>query len=761
MGGSGTTGGIMVIGDVPTFFEDDEGEYFVGSTSKMFIRELYNVGIDLTECYVTKAIKCYHASKKPAKATLRNCREILKQEIAEVKPKFILLLGNTALEVLLGLTNMQKYRGKLFDYDGIKVVATVNPHVVIKQPSQTWEFRADLNYFSRLVDGWSIPDDFVYQVWEPLHGLSKIRCDIEASDAISYDIETTGLDEYEPDGKILMIGISTRVKCYILPVNDFTIPFLNSVLGDGVPWEKVAHNAKFDNRWLRKAGVFPVVTFDTFLAAYLLNVTTPHGLKYLAKTFLGAIDYDEGIEFKADLSTEEFQRMAKYCALDVYYTLKLYDFTRKELQEDKKLWRVFKYIVMPGERILQDIENNGVWIDGEKLKQVTTDYEMNRDIMDEKIEEILPKKWKGKINLNSTKQLGELLFKDLKLPVIDKTSTGEPSTGKSTLLRLVDKHPLPGMILERRKYEKALVGFLVPWAEFLKRDGRLHSTYKIAETATGRLSAENPNLQQVPRDPNVRSLVGAPEGRVFIEADYSQIELRTAAFVAGAESMKDAYRKGEDLHAKTAASVSHVKPEEVTKPQRTAAKAVNFGFLYGMWWKSFKAYAFDSYGVVVTDKEAEHARNAYFDTYPELLRWHEKQKEYVRKHKCVRTYTGRIRHLPDIDSPDKDMRGSAERQAINTVVQSFASDMTLLAMILIDKNIKKKYSGRAMLVGQVHDAIMVEADEEIGREVALMVKRCMESVPLVLEKYFGVVLDLPIVAEVEMGPRWGIAEIIE
>ena len=409
----------------------------------------------------------------------------------------------------------------------------------------------------------------------------------------------------------------------------------------------------------------------------------------MAKTFLGAIDYDEGIEFKADLTEKEFNDMAKYCALDCYYTLKLYDFTKKELQEDGKLWRVFKYIVMPGERILQDIEDKGAYIDQEKLDEVLTKYKEERDLLDVEINKLLPDKWKDTINLNSPKQLGELLFEDLKLPVIERTATGGYSTGKSVLLRLVDKHPLPRLILDRRKYEKAMNGFLLPWKDFLKRDGRLHSTYKIAETTTGRLSAENPNLQQVPRDSNVRSLVCAPNGKVFIEADYSQIELRTASFVANATSMKECYKRGEDLHTKTAASVSHVPMSEVTKTQRTSAKAVNFGFLYGMWWKSFKAYAFDSYGVVVTDEEAEHARNVYFKTYPELLDWHERQKEYVRKHKCVRTFMGRLRHLPNIDSPDKDLRGKAERQAINTVVQSPASDMTLLAMILIDKNLKK------------------------------------------------------------------------
>ncbi len=425
------------------------------------------------------------------------------------------------------------------------------------------------------------------------------------------------------------------------------------------------------------------------------------------------------------------------------------------------LYDVFKYIVMPGERVLQKIESVGVYVDQVKLKDVTDTYECERDRLDDEISDKLPTKWRGIINLNSTKQLAELLYSDLGLPIVAKTPKGDASTGKSALLRLVDYHELPRLILNRRKYEKALNGFLYPWVDFLKDDGRLHSTYNIAKTATGRLSAEEPNLQQVPRDKPVRGLISCTPGRDFIEADYSQLELRCAGFIANAKSIKDCYIRGEDLHRKTAANVAGVGISAVTEDMRFHAKAVNFGYLYGMWWKSFKAYAFDSYGVVVTDKEAEHSREVYFQTYPELLGWHERQRDEVRTYKSVRTPTGRIRHLPDIDSPDKDLRGSAERQAINTPVQSFGSDITMMAMIIIDQEIEKHFKGKACLVGQVHDAIMAEADKDVSMDVALMIKKVMEAVPVLLRKYFNVYFDVPLVAEVKLGSAWGIGKIVE
>lgn len=748
----------MIIGDTPTYTEQEKGTYFVDSAARFLLNELSGIGgIDIEDCYFTKAIKCYHGTGTTVSVgTIKNCREILEREIAEVKPAYILLLGVTALRTLLGHTNLTTHRGKLYDYKGIKVVATVNPSIVLRQPNAMWEFRSDLEYFVRVTEGAKPLTDFKWESIQSQADLDRMREDISKSDAIAYDIETSMLEPYTPKSKIHIISIATRKQVWVMRITEAVVKVLQEVLGEGNSYAIIAHNSKFDNKWLRTVGVNVNTTYDTYLAAYLANGSIPHGLKYLAKTYLGADSYDQGIVFEEELTEAEYDNLAKYCALDSYYTLKLYDLTREWLDTDGYLWNVFKYIVMPGEKILQEIEERGVYVDQSKLAKAIEYYNQQKDDTDKQIEKLLPPKWQGgAINLNSSKQQGELLFEDLRLPCREITPTGAYATGKSVLLRLVGLHPIPELLLNRRKYDKALSGFLTPWGDFLKRDGRLHSTYNIAKTATGRLSAENPNLQQVPRDPMVRGLVGVPEGKVFIEADYSQLELRVAACVANAESMKRCYRCGEDLHTKTAAAIAHTALDKVTKAQRTAAKAVNFGYLYGMWWRAFKSYAFESYGVVVTDKEAEESRITYFNTYPELSHWHKRQVDFVHKYKYVRTLTGRIRHLPNIDSPDTDLKGSAERQAINTVVQSFGSDITMLAMILIDKNIKLLFKDKAHIVGQIHDSILVEADEDIGEQVAHLVKKCMESVPVVLQKYFKVFLDIPIIAEVEIGKAWG------
>jgi len=763
----------MVIGDIPTGFEIIQGELFCDTASKQLYRELYDVGIDLSQCYTTKAIKCNAHNEKPNSKAIKACREILEEEISIVNPKYILTLGSASLAVLLGKTNVGTNHGKVFDYKGITVISTYNPSAFIRQPHLAIEFRADLTYFSRVMWGKKAdPSDFKYKIIQSLEMLEKLCVHLQGEEVIAYDIECTGLDPYKKGEKLYMMGIATEKGVYIIPLEtehfrNNSVPVaeyyarINEILSKN-KIKKVAHYGKFDNRWLRNRGIpNPHIDFDTYLGAYLLNVNTPHGLKWLAKTYCGAEDYDEGIVFKGDLTKAEFEAMAKYCALDCYYTLKLYHIIKADILADPGLTKVFQYIIMHGERVLQRIENRGIYVNQEELESVTKQYTKDKEILDADIRAMLPTDM-TLMNLNSTKQLAELFFEKLKLPIISVTPSGTPATGKATLLRLADYSPLPAMVLKYKKLEKSLNGFLTPWVAYLKRDGRLHTTYNIAKTATGRLSAEDPNLQQVPRDANVRQLISAPPGRVFIEADYSQIELRIGAFVAGEDVMKEAYRMGRDLHALTASNVAKVNIADVTKQQRSNAKAVNFGFLFGMGERGFKDYAFDSYGAIFTEEESKIARDTYFTTYPGLLPWHERQRKEVRRLGYVKTATGRIRHLPNVHSPDNEVRSGAERQAINTPVQSFASDITMLAMILIDGKLQKLYGDtRACLVGQVHDAIMAECDEDIGEEVALLVKECMESVPKVLTKYFGITLDVPLVAEVELGSAWGIGRIVE
>lgn len=754
-----TNSEVMIIGDYVHQAEDMVGEVFTGIGGRTLLQELSNVGIDPSKCYVTKAVKCSTpGDRAPKQSEIKACLPLLKAEIDRIKPKYILVIGGNALKATLGKTSITDHRGKEYEWEGARCVATYAPGAVLRQPKMVSTWRADLNYFARMLDGeWKEPDDFKWQTIITPNDVAEFITDLNTEargeKLIAYDVETTCLHDMDT-GKLLMLGIATARKCWIInfkfpscPVSPISKADLSTVLSSP-SLKRVAHNGKFDNRWLRSRGILAYLNFDTYLASYCLNVTLPHDLKYLSKVLCGAGEY--AIDARDPLGYP-FEEVAKYCALDCYYTRKLYPILKKQLIEDQGIARVFTQIVMPGARVLEKLEERGAYINRDKLIKVREEFVKKAAELDAELTALVGGKT---VNWNSTQQLAEILFNELKLPRVNGDSTA-----KGVLLRLADKHPIPGKVLELRKTTKSINAFLDPWLQIIDhevtygRQPRIHTTYNIAKTATGRLSSEAPNLQQVPRLKDIRNLVSAPPGRKVVEVDGSQIELRVTAFIAGAETMKSIYRKNGDIHTETGCEVSGVSPVQLTKEQRTAAKAVNFGFVFGMWWKAFKDYAFDSYGVIYTDVQAIHARERFFQKYYELLPWHERQKREVRTYKGVRTPIGRFRHLPNIDSPDRALRGEAERQAINTPVQSMASDMTIIAMIEIEKRLDQK---RGFIFGQVHDAILVECDEDYAEEVARICKECMEDVVIaILKKVFGIRWDLPMAADVKIGGAWG------
>jgi DNA polymerase-1 len=347
-------------------------------------------------------------------------------------------------------------------------------------------------------------------------------------------------------------------------------------------------------------------------------------------------------------------------------------------------------------------------------------------------------------------------------------------------------HPCTEALLKFREAKQQLSFFIDGWKPYLV-NGRLHPSFKLHGTVTGRLSCENPNLQQVPRDPRIRTLISAPEGWSLIEADLSQIELRIAAELANERAMLEAFKTGVDVHwltalreiarggalkslvVKTAQALSKgtklsysqsinillkMGPDAAQgisaewKEYRKKAKAINFGYLYGMWWKKFKLYARDNYGVAVTDEEAQASRIAFFDLYSDFPEWHKRQRRYVRKHGYVKSLSGRKRRLPAARmSEDTPERREAERQAINSPVQSFANEINLMAAL----QLRKEFPRRVLrIVGTVHDAVLLEVRNDWVERVY---KRTLEimSRPELFD-VFDIELDVPIEAEAKIGP---------
>jgi len=384
------------------------------------------------------------------------------------------------------------------------------------------------------------------------------------------------------------------------------------------------------------------------------------------------------------------------------------------------------------------------------------------------------------VNFNASNFARWMLFDWLELPIDDEHrgkvkedgGPGDPSMAESVLehLKIETGHPVLEGMLERVTAQKHLSSFFNPYAELYDENHRIHTTFKLAGTVTGRLSSgksdadkisgsrgklRGVNLQQVPRDPFIRGLFGAPPGWTFVEADYSQIELRLAAFMADETTMKHIYATGGDIHSTTASRVSGIPISMLTKEQRKHGKPINFGFLYGMGWRKFIETAFNSYGIIFSETEAMAARQIYFELYPKLPAWHAKQRRLVNEYGRVVSPLGRIRHLPDIYSPDKGVRAEAERQSINSPVQGLGSDMAVIAMIEINRRLREYgWEEYAHCLGLVHDAINFEIRDDYVARVIPIIKECMEDMDHLYRK-FGVVIDIPIVADVSVGQHWG------
>lgn len=770
---------------------------------------LERAGFKTDQLAFTGAVKCLTYDMVPGKTEVKACRKYVEAEIDFIKPDWVLCLGNEALLSVTGHSGIMKYRGKVIPrttpgghiYDAI---GTISPASVYRNPGQKTEFEADLKYFNNLVSGKSdagmLPTADQYRVVSDKASLKEMIAYLDIAQVASFDLETSGFDEFAPDARIISMAVTLLVTdtstltgqpepfkmCFSLPLWHQSSPWRSS-------WRKVlkivgphlasvskivAHNGKFDCRWLRRFGVVVRVTFDTMLAAHLLNENRPKGLKPLARILLGVPPWDIHIKKQKGALWFEVLDLAdilRYNALDTWHALSLYLIFREELVKQPRLAKIFSRILMPASDTLVRVEQHGIWVDREQLETNWRVSDANRSSIDERLMQWVPEEHDfAACNFRPSNFLRWFLYDHLELPVLargknkEDGSPGNPSCREDVLKSLVDEHEAIPLLLERAKWEKYSSAFFSAYAEQLDEDSRVHTTFKLTGTVTGRLSSGKAdaekvtgarqirglNAQQVPRDAFVRGIFGAPPGFWFVEADYSQIELRVAAFLAQEPTMLHLFATGQDIHLAMAMRMTGKPARLITKEERKRAKPVNFGFLYGMGWFKFIQTAWSNYGIRFSEAEAQAARRMFFEQFPALTQWHARQRRLAHKHGRVVSPIGRIRHLPDIESADREVRGEAERQAINSPVQGFASDMALLSMVLLDKEFRDR-GLRSCPIGTVHDAVNFEVPDDEMSVVLPLIKDTMENPPL--RKWFGVDLNVPVIADLKVGNRWGTA----
>lgn len=798
MGSGSKKAKVMFVGEAPGAREDEEHRAFVGKAGQFLDRLLEEeAGLTRDHCYITNVVKCRPpGNATPTRTEIKTCvGHYFWPEVERVRPDLIVPLGNSALQGILGRSGIKKHRGTPVptgQLDGGVVLPTYHPAGVLRNPYLEPEIRADFRRIGRLVRGETseVPETKVRVIRRrsQLDALIKL---LHQQSVIAFDLETYAFDNgLRLKGKPVTSGLQewhdelSVISCIslawaegetaVVPLHHERSPWKDpdAVLRQLKPAleqrgvKYIAHNGKFDCRWLAAKGVFVNLTFDTMLAAHMIDENRSKGLKPLSQVLLGVDAYDIGEDVR-DAYHAPLKRLCVYAAKDADYTLRLYHIFREELKKEPRTARIFKLMMMPGSNVFTKIERRGTWIDGDKLDAMIVKAEANVEkihkfmmkyVPEEKRPQRVPEgatkkltKELAGINFNSPQQVAQWLFGDLGLNPLKKTKSGAESTDESVMLQLASEHIACKALLKYRKWSKYLSTYLLPM-KYMHQDtkSRIHPTFKLFGTVTGRLSCEKPNLQNIPRDSGIRSIIGVPDGWELIEADYSQIELRIAAMLANETNMLRVFHEGRDPHMEVAIDLTGKLEKDIEKEERKMAKPVNFGFLYGMGWEKFITYSRDNYEIEFSEEEAIEARATFFRKWPRLKPWHERQRRLVSQYGRVQSPIGRVRHLQDVFSGDKEVRAEAERQAINSPVQSFASDLMLMSAVRLDSILDAR---RAFITGSIHDALLFQARRDSVEETAALVRQEMLNPPL--KQWFGAELTVPIDVEIKIGKYWG------
>ncbi|WP_026121143.1 DNA polymerase I [Paraburkholderia kururiensis] len=578
---------------------------------------------------------------------------------------------------------------------------------------------------------------------------------IDTAEITAFDTETTSLDAMTAK----LVGMSFSVEpghAAYLPLTHRgpdapeQLP-LDEVLAKLKPWfesadkKKLGQHLKYDEQVLASYGIeMNGVEHDTLLESYVLESHRTHDMDSLALRHLGVktIKYEEVAGKGAQqIGFDEVpvDKASEYAAEDADITLQLHRALYPQIEPEAGLNHVYRNIEMPTSRVLRKMERNGVLIDAEKLR--VQSHEIATRLIE--LERDAYALAGGEFNLGSPKQIGQIFFEKLQLPVVKKTPSGAPSTDEEVLQKLAEDYPLPKLLLEHRGLSKLKSTYTDKLPRMVNPlTGRVHTNYAQAVAVTGRLASNDPNLQNIPvrtaEGRRIREAFIAPPGHKIVSADYSQIELRIMAHISGDESLLRAFSQGEDIHRATASEVFGVTPLEVSSDQRRIAKVINFGLIYGM----------SSFGLAsnlgITRDAAKLYIDRYFTRYPGVARYMDETRTAAKARGYVETVFGRRLWLPEINGGNGPRRQAAERAAINAPMQGTAADLIKLSMIAVQKWLEDSRIGSKMIM-QVHDELILEVPDA---ELDLVRKRLPELMCSVAA------LKVPLVAEVGAGANW-------
>ena len=579
---------------------------------------------------------------------------------------------------------------------------------------------------------------------------------LSTAELFAFDTETTSLNYMEAE----LVGVSFAIEvgkaAYVPVAHDYmgapeqisrdTLLTKLKPLLESDDHKKVGQHIKYDMNVLANYDIeMKGIEFDTMLESYVLNsVATRHDMDSLADRYLGlkTVKFEEiAGKGKKQLTFNqiELEQAGPYAAEDADITLRLHQAIDAQLSKDESLSNVFTQIEKPLITVLSHIERNGALVDPNLLGEQSIELAARMVELEREAYDIAGKEF----NLASPKQLQQILFEELEIPVIKKTPKGAPSTAEEVLQELALTYPLPKLILEHRSLSKLKSTYTDKLPLMINpRTQRIHTSYHQAVTATGRLSSSDPNLQNIPvrtqEGRRIRHAFIAPEGYKLVAADYSQIELRIMAHLSQDQGLLDAFSKGADIHSATAAEVFKVGLDEVSTDQRRSAKAINFGLIYGM----------SAFGLAkqlgISRKEAAQYIDHYFETYPGVQNYMDDVRTKAQEQGYVETLFGRRLYLPEIKAKNAMRRQAAERTAINAPMQGTAADIIKRAMVTVDNWLKEsEFDAQAIM--QVHDELVFEVREDQVDAFVEAVKQQMAG---------AAELDVPLLVEAGVGDNW-------
>jgi len=771
----GTWDGVVIVGEAPGPQEDLQGRAFVGPTGEKLASALEAIG--LRNAFVTNTVRCY-PYRTPSSSHVAACKGYLQEELAALKPRFILALGNTAWHQF-GHGPITEHAGKEVwsNVHTCWIMPALHPAAILRDPNRERSWMADLHRFARLVKDELVnqPDVKVAlaETWDDLWGLIPL---LRQAGGYTFDFETwypsgdTEKPWWHRDFRAISVAFAPNEReAYVVPLlhpesplewnEDRLEQFFEALTLDAGEHDLhlTAHNSLFDSLvWYRLCRRLPGTTCDTMVLAHLLDENRPKGLKYLGRALLGWPDW--GIDTR-DLDKKLLSQVAYYNGMDAACTYAMRRRLLADLREDERLREYFVCLEMPKVRALERLISRGVWVDEETLYERIKEAEEHKAAARAQIPVENP---------GSNRQIERWLYEELKLPCPKTTATGARSTDEDTLKRLAKREPRVRMVVEERKWSGYLSRYLRPLESSLATSmtpGRIFPDYRTTSVETGRLGSR---FHTTPRDPFVRSVYSAPPNRTLLVADYGQIEARLAAWAAmgspsdgttiiraAPNSMLSAWLTGKDVYVLTAASILEKPPEQVTRDpkdpkneRQIVGKVPTLALLYKMGPGEFRDYVWREFELEWTEKFTRQVHEGFFRTWPELRDWHEREEKKIRWRGYAVSAIGRMRHLPGAKMRNSSVSYDAVKQGINHPIQSLASDFTQASMVLLDRM-------DAPIVGSVHDALVFEVPDAEVSEWAAKIRRVMEHVDHVLRP-LGLILPPGLLkVEIKAGP-WGI-----